>query len=225
MERMSIQPTSTRIVFDLDGTLIDSAPDIQAIANEVLALEGVSPITLQDTHRFIGNGAAVFVSRMRAARGISEDAQDRMHSAFIQRYDRAVGRTHPYPDVLVTLKDLRRAGHRLAICTNKPLKPARAVLSHLGLDPFFETVIGGDSLSVKKPDPAPLQLAFEALETGSMIYVGDSEVDAETAVRLNVPFLLFSEGYRKTTPDHIPHKALFSRFRDLPGLVDTVIAD
>jgi len=214
---------SARIVFDLDGTLIDSAPDIHAIANEVLALEGRDPITLQDTRRFVGNGAAVFVARMRGARAVPEAAQDRMYDAFIERYDRAVGRTHPYPGVMQALAGLRAAGHRLGICTNKPIGPARAVLAHLGLDGFFETVIGGDSLIVKKPDPAPLEAAFEALGSGPMIYVGDSEVDAETAARLKVPFLLFTEGYRKTEPAQIPHSALFSDFRELKGIVDRVL--
>lgn len=218
---MSTPDASARIVFDLDGTLIDSAPDIHAIANEVLALEGRDPITLADTRRFVGNGAAVFVARMRGARGLPEAAQQRMVAAFVARYDRAVERTHPYPGVSEALADLQAAGHRLGICTNKPISPARAVLAHLGLAGFFETVIGGDSLIVKKPDPAPLEAAFEALEgSGPMIFVGDSEVDAATARRLGVPFLLYTEGYRKTEPAQIRHSAMFSKYSVLPGIVE-----
>jgi phosphoglycolate phosphatase len=217
---MTTSSVLARIVFDLDGTLIDSAPDIHAIANEVLALEGCAPITLDQTRRFVGNGAAVFVARMRGARGLADAAQERMQAAFLDRYDRAVGRTHPYPGVLQALQGLRATGHRLGICTNKPILPARAVLAHLDMDGFFETVIGGDSLSVKKPDPAPLEAAFEALGAGPMIYVGDSEVDAETAQRLGVPFLLFTEGYRKTAVDKLPHHAAFSDFTRLSGVLD-----
>ena len=220
---MKTQPVSARIVFDLDGTLIDSAPDIHAIANEVLALEGAKPITLADTRRFVGNGAAVFVARMRRARGLSDAAQERMYNAFVARYDRAVGRTHPYPGVVDALTRLRASGHRLGVCTNKPLGPARAVLAHLQLDGFFDVVIGGDSLRVKKPDPAPLEAAFEALGAGPMIYVGDSEVDAETALRIDVPFLLYTEGYRKTGVEQISKSALFSEFRDLSRLVKAVL--
>ncbi|MFV1876784.1 phosphoglycolate phosphatase [Nioella sp.] len=220
---MTTPSVSARIVFDLDGTLIDSAPDIHAIANEVLALEGCAAITLEETRRFVGNGAAVFVARMRGARGLPDAAQERMHDAFVARYDRAVGRTHPYPGVAEALSDLQAAGHRLGICTNKPIKPALAVLAHLGLDRFFGTVIGGDSLIVKKPDPAPLEAAFEALGQGPMIYVGDSEVDAETAERLGVPFLLFTEGYRKTPVNKLPHAAAFDDFKHLGGLVDNLL--
>ncbi|MGI3185093.1 phosphoglycolate phosphatase [Nioella aestuarii] len=220
---MTRPPVSARIVFDLDGTLIDSAPDIHAIANEVLALEGYDPITLQDTRRFVGNGAVVFVARMRGARNVPEAAQERMYTAFIERYDRAVGRTHRYPDVTETLQALRAAGHRLGLCTNKPIGPARAVLAHLDLDGFFETVIGGDSLIVKKPDPAPLEAAFDALGDGPRIYVGDSEVDAETAERLGVPFLLFTEGYRKTPAEKLPHHAGFDDYTLLAGLVDDLL--
>lgn len=220
---MTKPPVFARIVFDLDGTLIDSAPDIHAIANEVLALEGHDPITLQDTRRFVGNGAVVFVARMRGARGVPDAAQERMYAAFIERYDRAVGRTHPYPGVTGALSGLQAAGHRLGICTNKPIGPARAVLAHLGLDGFFETVIGGDSLIVKKPDPAPLEAAFEALGDGPMIYVGDSEVDAETAERLGVPFLLFTEGYRKAPVNTLPHHEGFDDYTLLAGLVDNLL--
>jgi len=208
-----------RIVFDLDGTLIDSAPDIHAIANLVLAQEGAAPITLQDTRRFVGNGAAVFVARMRAARGLPDAAQTRLLSGFLTLYNKAVDRTHPYPGVALALQTLRKSGHRLGICTNKPLQPARSVLSHLGLSEFFEVVIGGDSLIVRKPDPAPLEAAFEVLGVGPRIYVGDSEVDAETAARVAVPFFLFTKGYRKTPVDKLPHSAAFDEFDALPGLV------
>lgn len=208
-----------RIAFDLDGTLIDSAPDIQANANAVLAQMGAAPITLAQTRDFIGNGAAVFVARMRAAAGIPDSEQAQMYAAFIRHYDEAVTLTQPYPGVDDTLATLRRDGHVLGLCTNKPLGAARAVLRHLGLDQHFAVAIGGDSLPVHKPDPAPLHATLASMGDGPCLYVGDSEVDAETALRAGVPFLLFTEGYRKTNVAALPHAATFDSFAALPGLI------
>lgn len=215
---------SARIVFDLDGTLIDSAPDLHAGANGILQAEGHAPLTLEEARSYIGQGAAVFVARMRAARGIPDSDHARLLKAFLDSYDSFVGLTRPYEGVAGVLADLRASGHRLGVCTNKPLRPTRAVLAHVGLDAFFETVWGGDSLPVHKPDPAPLHAAFAELGEGPMIFVGDSEVDAETATRAEVPFALFTEGYRKTPVEQLPASATFSAFAELPALIGHLLA-
>lgn len=207
------------IVFDLDGTLIDSAPDIQGIANAVLGEVGAAPITLDETRSFIGDGVQVFVARMRAARAIPDSEQARMLEEVVARYDDAVTLTVTYPDVVETLEALS-ARHRLGICTNKLLRPCMAVLRHLEIEGFFGSVWGGDNPLARKPDPAPLLAVFEELGEGRRLYVGDSEVDAETAQRAGVPFLLFTEGYRKSPVASIPHEESFSEFKDLMGLVD-----
>lgn len=212
-----------RIVFDLDGTLIDSIEDVRGVANAVLAGEGAAPLSRDEARAFIGNGAPVFVERMRAARGIGAGEQARLLADFVERYDRAVELTEPFPGVPGALERLRASGHRLGICTNKPLSPARAVLAHLGMDGFFEVVLGGDSAPRPKPDPAPLRAAFDGLGEGPCIYVGDSEVDAEAALRAGVPFLLYTEGYLKAAPETLTIRARFSDFADLPGHVDAVL--
>lgn len=214
-----------RIVFDLDGTLIDSAPDIHGIANALLGAEGKDPISLDQARDFIGNGASVFVAKMRAAREIADDQHARLLADFIARYDDAVTLTRPYPNVEAALQHLIDEGHALGVCTNKPIRPTKAVLSHLGLDRFFQAFCGGDSLPVHKPEPAPLNAAFDALPEGSEIYVGDSDVDAETAQRAMVPFLLFTEGYRKQPVSVMPHTAAFSDFAELPALIARVLAE
>lgn len=212
-----------RIVFDLDGTLIDSAPDICGVANSLMRDEGLSEITLAQAHEFIGMGAAVFVARLRAEKGIPDSAQERLLTTFKDRYMEAVALTVPYPGVIKALETLRAAGHHLGICTNKPERPAHAVLTHLKMDGFFDVVIGGDSLPTHKPNPASLKTTFAALPSGPEIYVGDSEVDAETAQSAETPFLLFTEGYRKTPVPEMPHRASFSRYQDFPALVDEVL--
>jgi phosphoglycolate phosphatase len=213
---------SGAVVFDLDGTLIDSAPDIHTIANLVLAGVGAAPITLADTRQFIGNGAGVFVSKMRAARGIPDGEQDCLLAEFVGRYDTAVGLTDPYPGVEAALAELRARGLRLGVCTNKPERPTRSVLDHLGLTRYFDAILGGDSLPVHKPDPAPLHATFAALGDETGIFVGDSEVDAETAERAGVPFMLFTLGYRKCAVAEMRHHAAFDDFATLPALIATV---
>lgn len=213
-----------RIIFDLDGTLIDSAPDIHGIANGLLAKEGAEPITLEDARNFIGQGASVFVEKMRRARNIPDSEHPRLLADFIESYDDAVHLTRPYLGVVEALEALAFEGHAMGVCTNKPIRPTRAVLAHLGLDRFFSTTWGGDSLSVHKPDPAPLHAAFAALPEGQCIYVGDSEVDAETAERAGVPFLLFEGGYRKMPVEKLPHARSFGHFGDLPGIVSETCA-
>lgn len=214
-----------RIVFDLDGTLIDSAPDIHGIANAILGQMAKEKITLDQARDFIGNGASVFVAKIRAARDIPDDEHDRLLADFVSRYDDAVHLTVPYPNVEAALKRLKEAGHDLGICTNKPIRPCKAVLAHLGLDRYFQTFWGGDSLPVHKPDPAPLNAAFSALPEGPELYVGDSDVDAETARRAMVPFLLFTEGYRKQSVAEMPHHVTFSNFAELPAVIDRTLAE
>ncbi|ETX30003.1 phosphoglycolate phosphatase [Roseivivax isoporae] len=210
---------SARIVFDLDGTLIDSAPDIACVANGLLAEEGRAPLTLPETIGFIGEGAGVFVARMRAARDLPETAQDDLLARFVAAYETAHDLTRLYPGAGAALEALGAAGHRLGLCTNKPAIPARSVLAHFDLARHFGVVIGGDTLATRKPDPAPLRAALDALGGGPALYVGDSETDAATAAAADVPFLLFTRGYRKSAAADLPHAAAFDDWAALPGLV------
>ena len=209
-----------RIIFDLDGTLIDSAADIHAAGNATLAAEGLAPITLAQARSFVGNGARVFVERLeRAGAGSNQPARTaRMHRAFVEKYKTAHALTRLYPGVIPTLGHLQAEGWRMAICTNKPGAPTHTVLAHFGLAGFFEAVIGGDSLSTIKPDPAPLRAAIDALGGGGAVFVGDSEVDAATAQAARVPFALFTQGYRKTEIATIPHQRTFDDFGQLPAI-------
>lgn len=208
------------VIFDLDGTLIDSAADIHAASQKLTEEFGLPPVTLEQTRGFIGNGARVYVERLeRASAGANEPARtDRLHARFLEHYARAHELTHPYPGVAEALAGLRAGGWRMAICTNKPMVPTRAVLAHLGWSEWFEAVIGGDSLPVTKPDPAPLRAAIAALDAGPAVYVGDSEVDAATARAASVPFAFFTGGYHKSPLAEIPHERAFDDWSELPGI-------
>lgn len=214
----------TAIVFDLDGTLIDSAPDLRAAANKMLASEGRGPLDLPTIISFIGNGLPKLVERAMRARDLPMERHAELCARTLAFYNaESTARTVPYPGLIAALEGLRGNGFALGVCTNKPEAPARDILDQLGMAPYFDAVIGGDTLAVKKPDPAPLRAAFEALGRGGL-YVGDSEVDAETAQRAGVPFLLFTEGYRKTPVEALPHLARFDHFDALPGLVACAVA-
>ena len=213
------------LIFDLDGTLIDSVPDIHKTSNEVLAAEGLAPLDLPTVRSFIGRGVPHLVERLLGAHGIADPARvARMISAFGARYEDAVALTRPYDGVAEALAALAAQGHVLGICTNKPVAPARAVLRHLGLLDPFAAIIGGDSAPQRKPEPEPLHLAIAACGGGPALYIGDSEVDATCAAAAGVPMILHTEGYRHTAPEALPHVALFSDFAALPGIVAELAA-
>jgi len=209
------------IVFDLDGTLIDSAPDIQCVAAAVLGRRGREALTLQETRDFIGEGSAVFVRRMMAARGLAETAESftDLHAEFLTQYEFCVDKAEFYPGVVDSLVALKAAGHRLGLCTNKPEQPTRAVLRHMKLESLFEAVVAGGMLSSRKPDPAMLLRAIADLGGGPALYVGDSEIDAETASRAGVAFALYSGGYRKLPVSEMRRDWDFDHFDALPGIV------
>lgn len=210
-----------RVVFDLDGTLVDSVPDIHVAVVAMLAARGHPPLAEAETRRFVGDGARRLVERALAARGDGEtdDAVEDALAIFRRHYDAAPARrSRPYPGVEAALNALSDA--RLGVCTNKPGAPARTLLGALGLDRAFAAVVGGDTAAGLKPDPAPLIAAFEALgDTGPRVFIGDSEIDAEAAARAGVAFALHTRGYAKAPPKRIAADARFDAFADLPAIV------
>ncbi|MCV2887838.1 phosphoglycolate phosphatase [Ruegeria aquimaris] len=213
------------IVFDLDGTLIDSAPDITAAVNRMLAAEGHGPLGQARVTSFVGKGLPNLVAQVIGHLGLDMGRHAELSAATLEEYNRSNSSlTVPYPGVVAALERLAGAGAALGICTNKPEGPARQVLADLGLARFFDVVIGGDSLPTRKPEPGMLHASFAALPDLPRLYVGDSEVDAETAQNAGVPFLLFTEGYRKSPVSALPHRATFDDFADLPGLVAQALA-
>lgn len=212
----------TAIIFDLDGTLIDSAPDIHAAVARTLADEGRPPLSPAQVKSFIGNGVPVLIDKVMVAIGEAADPDRRtaLIDRFMLHYTAASSDlTTVYPGVDRALSALQSAGHPLGLCTNKPVDAARAILRAFDLEKYFQAVIGGDSLPQRKPHPAPLLATMEKLGSASALYVGDSEVDAQTAAAAGVPLILFTEGYRKTAVADLPHRVAYADFAALPAIV------
>lgn len=208
------------VVFDLDGTLIDSAPDIRAAVNMMLAEQGVAPLALPTIVSFIGNGLPKLVERVMQRTGLDPARHRELTAITLGHYNAATTHlTRPYEGVIAALETLSQTGHTLALCTNKPEAPTRAILHDLKIASYFKAIVGGDTLDVKKPDPEPLLHILRQLGNAPAVYVGDSEVDAQTAQSAGVHFALFTQGYRKSPVNQIPHQDTFSDFNDLPGLI------
>jgi len=190
------------IVFDLDGTLVDSAGDLQAAVNRMLGDIGRDPLDRETVIGFIGRGVEVLVRRALAHCGIQTSEADfaRLLASFRRYYAADLTTlTRAYPGALELLGLIRDKGLRAGVCTNKPEAPARELCEVLGIAPMVGAIVGGDTLAVKKPDAAPLLHTVDALggQAETALYVGDSETDYLTAKAAGVPFVYFEGGYQR----------------------------
>lgn len=197
------------VMFDLDGTLVDSVPDLAAAVDAMLVEQQCPPAGEDKVRVWVGNGAAMLVRRALAdAEGVKEEAvcdawQNASHKRFLHHYGRLSGHySRLYPGVKDGLQLLADAGVSMALVTNKPAEFVPHLLSDLGIDGYFRHWLGGDSLPQKKPDPAPLQflLNAEAAESARALMVGDSCNDILAARAAGVAVLAVSYGYNHGRP-------------------------
>ncbi len=188
------------VVFDLDGTLVDSAPDLCALVNEMLAELGRPGLDLDEVRPMIGDGSRALLERgLRASGGVPPTVDlDALFAEFLRRYVRwPVRLDQVCAGVVAALEELVAAGVRLGVCTNKPQAPTDRLLTALALERFFGAAIGGDALPVRKPDAGHLRavLARLGVDVGRAALVGDSRTDLLTARAAGVPCVLVSFGY------------------------------
>ncbi len=191
------------ILFDLDGTLIDSAPDLALSVNYMLRSVNHNEFSEEVIDSWVGNGAATLVKRALSGNKIVDDninheLFDRSLSIFLEYYkNNLCVKTTPYPNVKATLQALKSDGYKLAVITNKPFNFIEPILEQLELDNLFELCIGGDSLSEKKPSPLPLQYVCKKLNTKprNTLMIGDSKNDILAAQAANIQSIAVSYGY------------------------------
>lgn len=208
------------VVFDLDGTLVDTAPDILAYLNDMLGELGRPGLALDKVRPMIGDGVRALLVRGLEASGGVPDGLDIgvLFNRYLERYTAEPVRcSRPYPAVVETLETLANAGIKLGVCTNKPQLPTDRVLARLGLDRFFGVVIGGDALPTKKPDPAHLLAVLERLNVnpGRAALIGDSATDLKTAQSAGTPCTLVSFGYTAIPARDLGADRVIDHFSDL----------
>lgn len=210
------------IIFDLDGTLIDSVPDLAAAIDKTLAHFSKPPAGVDHVRTWIGNGSMKLVARAIEWAGLDNDKLNDAHEVFLREYADCHDGTVAYNGVSEGLERLISCGFEIAICTNKPSQFLPKILQKMGREDKFSCVIGGDSLPIKKPDPAPLLHICEKLgvNPSQAIMVGDSKNDILAGKSAGMTTLALSYGYNYGEPitNHNPD-AVFDEFGDLVAFI------
>ncbi len=217
------------IVFDLDGTLIDTAPDLISTLNLILAREGLPPVEYDAARRMIGGGARGMIEKALAAEGRpgSKAELDRMFGAFIEYYAAHIAdRSRPFPQLEATLDRLADEGHRLAVCTNKLEWLSVRLLDTLQLTRHFAAICGQDTFGMQKPDPQMLRLTIRRAggETSRAIMVGDSGTDIRTSRAATVPVIAVDFGYSEVPIALLRPDRIIGSFADLPAAIRDIEA-
>lgn len=212
--------TAPLVVFDLDGTLVDTADDLIATLNRVLGEEGVRAMTREDAGALLGAGAKAMIARGFALVGeeISADRLDRLFRRFLPIYEANIAvRSRPFPGAIAALDRFEAAGWRLAVCTNKLEGLSRLLLGELGLLDRFAAICGGDTFAVKKPDGGHVLGTIE--RAGGVVtravMVGDSGNDVKAAKAAGVPCVGVTFGYTDRPVASFEPEAVVDRFDEL----------
>lgn len=205
------------VAFDLDGTLADTAPDLTAALNHALGELGRPPVPAEDVRHMVGHGARALLQKGLAATGeMTEALVEQGFPIFIDYYLAHIAdNTTIFPGLNAALEQLAARGVKLAVCTNKAEGLARRCIDELGWADRFDALIGGDTLPVRKPDPAPLFEAIARAGGGRAAYVGDSITDTDTGRNANIPTVAVSFGFSDRPVEQLDAMALIDHFDDL----------
>jgi phosphoglycolate phosphatase len=216
------------LVFDLDGTLVDTAPDLIAALNFVLVREGLPPLPMNRARNMIGAGARKMLERGLEAEGraVSVEELDKLTKDFIGYYaDHIAEASRPFEGLEAALDDLQGQGFQFAVCTNKLEWLSKRLLDQLGMSARFAAICGADTFGVAKPDPVILQqtLARAGGHLASAIMVGDAGPDVGVARRAGIPVIGVEFGYTEVPIAELKPDRLIGHFRDLSGAVHSLI--
>ena len=215
------------LVFDLDGTLIDSAPDLQAAVNTVLSSHGLRRISIEETKAFIGDGMPKLCERALEATGGLTEIQNAFYDAFKKRYMSAPAvKTKPMLAVRETLITAKGAAFAMGVCTNKSEPVAETILNELQLMSFFTDYVGSMPGRALKPDPEPLLLCAERIGTGERqaVLVGDSIADVKAARNAGMPCILVRGGYTNAAPELLGADVVIDSFDHLFDALEKLAA-
>ncbi len=216
------------LIFDLDGTLVDSAGDIAGSLDTLMQEQGLAPFGLEQGRKLIGHGIANLVKGALKQRGIADI--DGRAPPLVARFTEIYGGrltclTRPYAGVMETLPVLGQQGWRMGICTNKRESFARQIVVDLALSPFITFTSGPDTFGVAKPDPRQLLHTAKAVDGGApLVFVGDSEVDVETGKRAGCPVIAMTYGYTKIPLADLAPDAILDSFTEIPGTLARILA-
>ena len=226
---MALDLRDTTIVFDLDGTLVDTAPDLLSATNHALGLVGLDPVTIEELHPFIGHGSKAMIEAGLGFRGtsVSQDESRRLHDAFLAFYaDNVAVGSRPFEGVPELLDQLLGAGARLAVCTNKYEALSKLLLVELRLAERFKAIAGRDTFAMCKPAPGHLlgTIAMVGGRADRAVMVGDSEVDIATAAAANVPSIGVTFGYTPRPVHEFGPDVVIDHYREFPAALEKVLA-
>lgn len=216
------------VVFDLDGTLVDTAPDLIHTLNAILGTEGIPALSYDIARPMIGGGVRPLLEQALAERGQhpGETAMDAMFDRYIRRYhDHIADRSRPYPGLESALDRLTAHGFALAVCTNKFEALSLRLLDALGLTSRFAAICGQDTFPMKKPDPEVLRLTIARAggDVARAVMVGDSETDVRVARAAGIPVIGVDFGYTRTPMAELSPDRLISHFDALPAAVHELL--
>lgn len=216
-------------VFDLDGTLIDTAPDLVDSLNHTIAARDLEPVTYGDLTHLVGHGARAMIERAFALRESPLDENDLqpMLDRFIEHYRGGMpGKSQPYPGLVEALDRLREAGVALAVCTNKMEGLARPLIESLGLADRFAAITGGDTFTVRKPDPEHLlgTIRLAGGDPARTVMIGDSLNDIRVAANAGIPSIAVPFGYSDVAVETLDPTVVIGHFDELtPDLVSNLV--
>lgn len=215
--------TAQKILFDLDGTLVDTAADLHAATNHTLQSIGREPVTLSQVRHMVGHGALRLIELGLEATGGRQDVEPKeLLGTFLAYYEANISvHSMVYEGGFEMLKSLNDDGFRMAVCTNKPYAMAVSLLSKIGLRPYFEAVTGGDTFSFRKPDGRHLLETSTLISgTGKTLMVGDSSPDINAARNAGMDVIAVNFGYADVPPEKLGADALIGSLADLPSILD-----
>ncbi len=215
------------IVFDLDGTLIDTAPDLLAALNHVLATVDVSPIELTQVRHMIGRGAKAMIrSGLTQAKLAEQDHDvDRLWRVFLEYYQRNIAvHSAPFPGLEDTLDVLADAGATLTVCTNKTQALSERLLEALRMSNRFAAIVGADAVAAKKPHRMHFEEAVRRAggRNSQAIMIGDSDTDAQTAAAIGAPMVFASFGYGPEPQNGVRVDAVLDQYATLPATIQAI---